>query len=135
MRGKALIGAAFALVVCVAGKPALARGEPEPPADAKHSDPTWRIHVPLTPAARVQPYAAINRDPAEVDRSSVSRRVAGVPDPGRTAMGTGLRWKLAGGAELFGEYDFLSLPSADLAAPRTELEVRPELRGGFSIPF
>jgi len=137
MLGKALIAAAIALVVCVAGRPALARGEtgPDPTADAKRSDPTWRLHIPLAPPAALQPYAAVNRDPADVDRGSVNRRAAGVPDPGRTAMGTGLRWRLAGGTEIFGEYDFLSVASPDLATPTTELEVRPGLRGGFSIPF
>jgi len=137
---KVVISAVLGVLFFFAGRPAVARAEIAVDSSAPQvaggvaPQSDWKLRVPLTPPASIQPYAAINGERANADSNALARRLAsGDPDASRMAMGTGVRWKIPGGVELFGEYDFLS--AAAPANSKPELEARPELRGGFSIPF
>jgi hypothetical protein len=143
MKGRAVISIVLAALVAVTTRPALARAEAAPESTASATagatahEPGWKLRVPLAPAARVQPYVAISREPGEIDGRALPHRLTSSDlDPTRVAMGTGLRWKLDPRVELFGQYDLLSLrDSAGPADRGPELVERPGLSGGLSIRF
>jgi hypothetical protein len=92
----------------------------------------------------LQPYAALN---PRTLRSVIDGAAALAPpdreyaeDPWKgLGVGAGIKWRLSDRLDLYGQYQFMTLPggSAPSASPflRPDVEASPSLKGGFSIHF